>query len=44
VHESPGVMRSGGTVFVNPGPAYQDRCALITISENCDIEARSISG
>lgn len=44
VHESPGVMRSDGIVFVNPGPAYQDRCVLLTISENGDIEAHTISG
>ena len=43
VHESPGVMRSGGTVYVNPGPAYQSRCALIEVPRDGDIEARSIT-
>jgi uncharacterized protein len=44
VHESPGVMTSGQTVYVNPGPAYQERCAIIVIPEGGAIEARSISG
>ena len=29
IHESPGTQHSGRTLFVNPGPAYEGRYALI---------------
>lgn len=43
VHECPGVMRSGSTVYVNPGPAYQARCAIIEVPEKGDIDARCLT-
>ncbi|GBF08314.1 conserved hypothetical protein [Aeropyrum pernix] len=31
IHESPGIESIGGTVFINPGPAYEGRYALVRI-------------
>ena len=44
VHESPGLMRSGGTVYVNPGPAFQERCAVIDVPEDGDVLVELFSG
>lgn len=31
IHEAIGVVESGGTVFVNPGPAKEGRMAIVTV-------------
>jgi Icc-related predicted phosphoesterase len=32
IHESPGYESQGGTLFVNPGPAYEGRYAVVEVS------------
>ncbi|MFO7792791.1 MAG: metallophosphoesterase [Candidatus Saliniplasma sp.] len=31
VHESRGIMKEAGTVYVNPGPAYEDNLAIVEL-------------
>jgi len=37
-HESRGVIEQEGTVYVNPGPAYEDYLAIIDIRENVRVK------
>ncbi|MFW6037978.1 MAG: metallophosphoesterase family protein [Candidatus Saliniplasma sp.] len=40
VHESRGIIQEEGTVYVNPGPAYEDNLAIVEIGE--EIKAKLI--
>lgn len=33
IHEDVGIVEKDGTTFVNPGPAYEGRCAFIDIAD-----------
>ena len=39
IHEAVGIVVSGGTTFINPGPAMSGRCAVVDV-ENGKVEAR----
>lgn len=38
IHESPGISREGPTLFVNPGPAYEERCVMMHIGDEVTAE------
>lgn len=39
IHEAKGVVREGGTVFLNPGPAKEGHCAVVTLDgDDVDVE------
>ncbi len=38
VHESRGVIEEDGTVYVNPGPAYEDNLAIVEIADDVRVK------